>query len=161
MAIFGKTLLDMPLDENSTEASTSSARLEYDTRLSYGYIKDDNYLVIVGGPSRTDTFTNFIGHEQYDPSPIIPLNPMPSAHINGASILMKNTDFWILGGTDADANFIRTTHYLRNGIWRQGPALQHKMSGMCAVSMFDDSVAVIGGGLSTGKYHSHNACGHL
>ena len=59
IAMFGETIIDMPIDGKST-LGTVSKRLEYNVHESFGYLTGD-YLVTIGGTEGTETYVEYIG----------------------------------------------------------------------------------------------------
>ena len=60
IAMFGETIIDMPIDGKSTGLGTVSKRLEYNVHESFGYLTGD-YLVTIGGTEGTETYVEYIG----------------------------------------------------------------------------------------------------
>ena len=60
IAMFGETIIDMPIDGKSTLLGTVSKRLEYNVHESFGYLTGD-YLVKIGGTEGTETYVEYIG----------------------------------------------------------------------------------------------------
>ena len=59
IAMFGETIIDMPIDGKSTLGFVSK-RLEYNVHESFGYLTGD-YLVTIGGTEGTETYVEYIG----------------------------------------------------------------------------------------------------
>ena len=59
IAMFGETIIDMPIDKESM-LGTVSKSLDYNVHESFGYLTGD-YLVTIGGTEGTETYVEYIG----------------------------------------------------------------------------------------------------
>lgn len=131
----------MSLTNDSVHPWHSEFITSFDVRMGYGYV-DGRYLILIGGSNGILTYKKYIDEPNV---PLDMMDPMPSLHKAGASVLMKGQDFWILGGKDGSNVNTNQTHFLRDGVWHQGPSIDYNAYGICAVNYADKFAILIGG----------------
>ena len=140
IAVFGNTLLSMgdPYDEASQPMFDAVWPVEK-TNTNFGYKSGPFELTyIVGKSTLKTTFKgDTVGQFEFT-------DEMPSLHSHGASLLMNDNEFWVIGGYGT-LEIGNSTHYHKDGAWYEGPEINDALIGMCAVNMFDEIMIIIGG----------------
>ena len=149
VAVYLQTLIDMPVITDPKTSSPVQIHKFPSEKLNvnFGYRSSDNYMTYIGGLLNTQTFRRLIFAED-DKMELI--GEMPARHDFGASVLI-NEDFWIFGGVNEFGLMVKTSHYINNGKWYDGPEMNYALQDMCVVPMFRDYVVVIGGKDENGK----------
>ena len=141
IAVFGNTLLNMRVDPNDDQLQPMfDAYFPMEkSNVNFGYKSGPFELTYTVGKS---TFKTTFEGDTVGKFELI--GEMPKLHRYGASVVMQDNEFWVIGGYGA-IGMDNSTHYLKDGAWYEGPEINDILSGMCAVNMFDEVMIIIGG----------------
>lgn len=166
LTVHGKTAVTVPIGvETLNNSEIYETKLFYDLSFGYGYIMDNQYLIMIGGKDGTSVHAHYFLSDNQDKNDLIKMEAMPEWHYDGAGILMNDKEFWIFGGLNLEFQYVSNCHFLSEGKWELGLRrinnknepimLQFKLRSFCGVNYKHKYAILIGGLHESGNIRAY------